>query len=386
MLVIQEENHQETLHLDEVLLSMVPSAVSGGGAFAFATVNGLNAIFDSSEFRNYFKRYSFDLILGVDAITNINALRRASELMRETSGRLRVRIYHAPGVESIFHPKFVWFENKAQSNPSLIVGSGNLTVNGLQRNTEAFCWLDGILSADDVLSPWDQWVEYCEELGYLFEINDPLVVNLAKRNGRRIAVRERGDAEILETTRLGEPIIDIDVGGASSSGLSVMISGIPRQTGRGWSQFNMSKSYFTQYFGFDGTDVEANSKRRILLQEVDANGDLGELESRKGVISSSSHNYRIELEGARKIECPEGNPYVAFLRLEGRRYLYSVFVPGDDLYEQILAFAQSEDSTHRGNQLYRCIVPLEHLSRSIPLMPLVSADVLSDVSESMSDE
>lgn len=371
MLVVQDNDFEGSLHLDEVILSLVPSSVCGGAAFAFVTADGLNAVFGSGEFKEYFKKYSFELIIGIDAITNIAAITRASELIREYRGNFHVRVYFSEDNSSIFHPKFVWFEEKAGSGPSLIIGSGNLTASGLQRNTEAFCWIEGNVASDEVVDTWNQWISSCESKGLLYEINDPKILDLAMQN-TRIYQRRSGIQGQPSFAPNGEPDPNIDLVPSVEKDLEIMIAGIPMQRGRE-SQFNMPKKFFTDFFGFDANDAEKNASRRVLLQQIDVDGKVHDMESRAGVISSTSSNYRIELDGTRGLNREgEGFPCVVILRIGNRRYLYCVLSQSDDLYDEVLEFAKYNNQASSARQLPKCIVPAFYFAKAIPSLPISS--------------
>lgn len=378
VLVIQDDCFSNALHLDEIILSSIPTAVSGGGAFAFASKEGLSAIFDSDEFRTYYRKYRFDLIIGVDAVTDIGALEKALELSRTSKGSLRVRAYCDQGSRFIFHPKFVWLRDQDVSNCATIVGSGNLTLSGLQSNVEAFSWNShNESSINEVVNTWDRWVEECEIAGRLYDIDDSSIRELALRNIRqKMKIGSRAE----EVYREGDGLKEVSFVQQESpsvkskfSETDTFICGIPRQTGRGWSQFNMPKKYFQEYFGFDSKDSESNRRRRILMQSVDESGALGEVESRTGVISSTSSNYRIELQAAKGLSgIPKGeNPYVVFLKVGSRSYRYTVICPNSAFFGSVLDFAKKHDSKHRKNQLYRCIVPSLSLYEAMLSLPLL---------------
>lgn len=378
MLVIQDDCFSNALHLDEIILSSISTAVSGGGAFAFASKEGLSAVFDSDEFRRYYRRYRFDLVIGVDAVTDIGALEKALELSRTSKGALRVRAYCDQGSRFIFHPKFVWLQDQDVSNCTTIVGSGNLTLSGLQSNVEAFSWSNhDEMSINEVVGTWDRWIGECEAAGRLYDVDDPTIRKLAERNIRQ---KLKIGSRVEEVYREGDGLEEVSF---SRQGLSprelgfdemdTFICGIPRQTGRGWSQFNMPKRYFEEYFGFDSDNSESNKRRRVLLQSVSESGALGEIESRSGVISSTSSNFRIELETAKKlVDIPEGkNPYVVFLKVGHRSYRYTVVRPGSLFYENVIDFAQNHDCDHRKGHLYRCIVSSSSLYEAVPSLPLL---------------
>lgn len=364
MLCIQDECFGESLHLDEVLLSSVPTASAGGAAFAFASSDGLNAIFGSNEFREYYKYNKFTLVVGMDAVTNENSLARATELVKQSRGSLDVRVYLTDNPRSIFHPKFAWFKDQREGGSVSLVGSGNLTLQGLQTNVEAFSWES--LSEQQIrqtMRTWENWLRAAESEGRLFEITDDKVLKRAERNSRRRRIQPDNNARGREKEQKTH----------SPHALDVLISGIPKQTGRGWSQFNMKKEYFETYFGFDSEDTSKNIGRRILLQQVLGDGTVQPAESRPGVISSTSSNYRIELDGARDIpENLSGMPLVCFAKGGERYFRYQILLPEDALYAKTLRFADGQSASRPKNQLPKCLVGGDAVREALPELPLLA--------------
>jgi YaaC-like Protein len=106
----------------------------GGAAFGFATRDGVQLLFGNREFRQFLEATDgFELVVGIDAITNIAALDKISALA--TQG-LRARAFWHQRQPLLFHPKVSWF--RRVRGMTLVVGSGNLTPGGLRSNWEAF--------------------------------------------------------------------------------------------------------------------------------------------------------------------------------------------------------------------------------------------------------
>ena len=310
LVIIQDDVYAESLHLDEVLLDAIPHAKNGAAAFAFATADGLSAIFDSKEFAEFYANgHRFDLYLGVDSITNPKALAYAKRLSEKYNDCLNVRIYYDPSRRAIFHPKTTWFENSCGDGCVAFVGSGNLTHAGLQQNVEIFSWIEQ--DADTfatTLSSWNGWIAAASAAGNIHTVDAEIVKEKAKENNISHAqIKPSVKIEDAQPPATTMPVVDED---------EVIISVMPSQKSRGWGQFAMAKEYYTDYFGFS-IDDDPNKivDHRILLRPVFENGEIGTMVSAKGSISRSSQNYRLELAAAREVTVDEGaRPVVVFVK------------------------------------------------------------------------
>lgn len=131
---IQDPNAADATLL-ELLLECTENANHGAGVFSFASTGGAKLLFEDKIFSKFIARNKFELIVGVDAVTvpaTLNFLQSAEAAYRKLS--VRVFFHRQPNV--LFHPKFCWFASR--NHARILVGSGNLTRNGLLRNWEAF--------------------------------------------------------------------------------------------------------------------------------------------------------------------------------------------------------------------------------------------------------
>lgn len=376
MLIIQDDIYAGSLHLDEVLLSAIPEAVGGAAAFAFVSRDGLNAIFNSDEFTDFCRAgHHFELIIGIDSITNEHTLEFAKKLSRDLSGRLIVKVYYDDTTPDIFHAKTSWFRNSNGEGCVAFVRSGNLTLRGLQKNVEMFSWIEQDKEGfSETERTWNGWVEAARLAGRLHDVDDPMVVEKARTNywGRRRS--RRSSAQGQERAITGQNTVSIEN--------AVVVSTIPKQTGRGWSQFAMKKEYYTDYFGFEidesGENPVATGNRRVLLRSVSEDGAIGLAESRRGNISSSSRNYRIELGAARNAEVPDDtNPIVVFIKTDERSYLYEIFdnssVKTAEWLNQLVDFATRNAGARRPTEKPKCWTTLNMLSTALPDLPILKA-------------
>ena len=158
--------------LHEKILELCQGAARGGGAFSFASSDGVNLLMKDEVFRTFLQGGSFELVVGVDAITNEKALATLKKATDELP-TLDVKVFYHQRPQTLFHPKFCWFRRGPKS--VLLTGSGNLTVRGLRGNWEAF----GIGEvagggADSLETQWADWRKAHESR--LRPVDDPEVV------------------------------------------------------------------------------------------------------------------------------------------------------------------------------------------------------------------
>src|SRR6185437_7234180 len=155
-LFLQDPDDSDGIYLVEALLEACQNASRGGGAFAFATAAGAKLFLEDQAFVAFAVANSFDLIIGIDAITNQDALNAIAKAATGASG-MKVYVFLHDRLNSLFHPKFCWF--RTQVGGQLIVGSGNLTIGGLRANWEAFSVTPLRKSeADEVEATWARWI------------------------------------------------------------------------------------------------------------------------------------------------------------------------------------------------------------------------------------
>jgi HKD family nuclease len=124
----------EARTLLDVLVEAASGADRGGGIFAFASCTGIDMLLGDEELRPLVSEKGFELVVGVDSVTDVRALERLAQLSGSRTALMARVLVHDRG--GIFHPKLCWFVHGDRLR--LVVGSGNLTIGGLARNTEAF--------------------------------------------------------------------------------------------------------------------------------------------------------------------------------------------------------------------------------------------------------
>jgi hypothetical protein len=383
MFIIQNPltDKSETLH--EVLLKKIKSSSAGGGAYAFISVSGVQLLLNDTFFKDYLREYEYTLIVGIDSVTSEKAIKELISI-KEEYNNLTLMAYLNPTPRRLFHPKFSWFENIDQSGGTLTLGSGNLTVGGLRQNTEAIVSIE--LDNEElyeIKEKWFEWLNAIEE--NLKPINSTEVMYKVKENDRRFKINKLTSrstvSEIDYTT--SEPLFEVEnntnsdvyeqddnqIWQASGFGINeVLIAEVPK-SGTRWNQVNFSKDVFENYFG---AQAGVNNGYRILLKNVDENGELSEhIESRQAV-SVASRNWRFELEAAKNAGAYpiDGEPIVVFARTGIRMYKYFLSMPDGLFHEALVQFLDSNYEGNNSRVKRRMVTNCQTLIESIPSFPM----------------
>lgn len=361
VLRIQDPKYPISPSLHESLLDSSKAAIRGGAAFSFVSKVGVDLLLKDELFMKFMRGGEFDLIVGVDDITNVKALEALQTLSQEVTN-LRVRVFHHDFSGAIFHPKFCWFRHRRGG--ILVTGSGNLTARGLRGNWEAFTI--STLTTDEIRELEQQWTDWVSaHLIWLKSPDDQAVLERAKLNIPKKRIRpivKPGAVEVEEDTS------DVDDISSDAPQLSdpVLIAEIPRGGNR-WNQANFDLDTFRTFF-----DVQEGITQRILLQHVNNDGTLGNLESRPSV-SVRSQNYRFELEAAAGLDYPEhGRPIAVFLRIATRSFRYKLLMPNDPGHDNMVAFL-NENWHGRADRLRRIVTTTENLQLYWAESPLLTA-------------
>lgn len=364
---IQDPSYNNSKCLHEILLEECINGRSGVGVYAFATYDGIRLLLEDVNFKKFIQTGTFLLIVGMDDITNVKAIQKLKELKTKYKNHLDVMAYIHKKDRSIFHPKFTWF--KKENGGVLILGSGNLTQQGLRTNREAFT----ISRCDEnemelVIAEWKQWISHSES--FLFDICEDVVMECAKINQLKLKTVYEGQKNTLGKNNLatysafvelfkGQPKdkkykkdikkstnvnkekykfdyiieneIDLEYWQVDLEN-KILIAEIPKNGNR-MSQVNFDKKSFEEFFG---ARCGQNGVYRILFRHVNNDGRLDEIEVRQGV-SVESHNYRFELEAAKKIAYPKGKkrPIGIFVKISERDFLYEIVLPSNPIYNEI---------------------------------------------------
>jgi hypothetical protein len=362
---IQDPKYARSPTLHESLLEACKGASTGGGAFSFATKDGVELLLGDEVFASFAQTKKFDLIVGIDAITNVSALNTLANFEKDLKG-LSVRVFFHQVSGALFHPKFCWFRHR--SHGLLIVGSGNLTPRGLRGNWEAFTFISLDLPKFAAMEQmWESWVAFNE--GLLKSPSDQDVLARAALNIPKVfkgaPVPTKRDVVEVETAETEE---DEDIIGGPNTTDRVLVAEIPQSKNR-WKQANFNRHFYTNFFGLS---LKAGSSKRVLLQQVRQDGTLGELENRRGV-PVKSKNYRIELSAATGLPYPkQGLPIAVFVRIAPQSFTYQLLLPGDPGYTNVSAFLDAKWNG-RANEKRRVETDVASLKQSWSTSPLWTA-------------
>jgi HKD family nuclease len=358
-LCIQDPESPIAPSLHESLLAACRGAIHGGGVFAFVTREGCELLLRDEVFSDLATTGTFNLIIGVDEVTNVRALETLREFGEELPG-LTVRVFLHDLSGAIFHPKFCWFRHA--TGGILVTGSGNLTARGLRSNWEAFTVTRlNPREIDEIEQLWNNWTTIHNN--FLRPLDDEEVLEQAARNIRRPA---RRGTRRTRTPRRRDVVVDQSVDSFEPPHISadILIAEIPRASTR-WNQANFDLDNFQNFFGMR----IGNTQLRAILQHVDSNGTLGPLESRPGV-SVRSRNFRLELQAAAGLEYPDENrPIGVFVRVASRTFRYRLLMPDDRDYGIVSEFL---DNNWAGpsNRVRRVITTVNDLRQVWPTSPL----------------
>ncbi len=302
------------------------TADSGGGVFAFASKGGIEAFFGVSAISSMLShRKPFYLVVGVDAITNAEALLYIAETISKRRGTLTAKVFFHEHPASTFHPKFLWFRKGKAIR--LIVGSGNLTLRGLGQtstnsrppgNWEVFTAQTLMGSdADAVMRSIDEWFAAQRAIGSLCELDDGRVKNRAMANGlvrytQAPAPASRPPGKEA-TARRTTPVDDTDF-----STHDILVREIPRNR---HGQADVGKSALTDFFGYAGFPKD------VLIQHVSLTNQVGAAEKIR-LFVNESQNYRLELHAIANISydvaADDSRLILVATKLDRRSFRYTV--------------------------------------------------------------
>lgn len=372
---IQDPTDPDSDYLIDALIDACDGAHAGGGAFAFLSAGGVRLFLKDTSFAEFVGRGRFDLVVGVDAITDDKAVDELTAVAANCPG-LGARVLVPTHPRSIFHPKFAWFDHG--DGGLLLTGSGNLTASGLRWNIEAFSVQE--LDAEQMAATRARWDAFLlRTADCQFAPADPKVIALLERNAlRRKAMRDAGiehpgeveEDAIEEAPADAEKVVpadheaqSTDVAPPIEDGTPVLIAEIPGGGDR-WEQANFSKETFIDFFGASTTQ-----RRKAYLFHVRGDGTLGEQEVRPAVVVKS-RNFRFELHAAKGLGYPAGGrPLGVFARVAVRTFFYMLLLPGFEGYEQIAELLDSQEQQKQG-KMRRIVFDAADVKAAWPTAPL----------------
>ncbi|MDT3252278.1 phospholipase D family protein [Serratia sp. root2] len=362
--LIQNPNDSESVYLVDAILDACKGATRGAGSFAFMSKGGVKLLINDKIFTDFLGRSKFELIVGVDAITDTSAANELN-LIRSKYENLSVKAYLPDSARTIFHPKFIWFEK--DSGGVIITGSGNLTAGGLRWNVEAFDVNELINSEfNKIKEKWGRFL-VCEPEKF-HDIDSQEVITLLERNSERKKILKsltvKKESSASDTIDLNESVIDVDAIPNVVNTMDVLVAEIPKSGSR-WKQANFDAQNFINFFG---ASTEKNNVR-VYFFHVNDNGVIGEPEVRPAV-TVSSHNYRFELDAASDLPYPEdGRPLGIFVKIAVRTFLYMLLMPGVKEHEEMKKLLD-EAVPSPGKKMRRIIFLAHQVKKVWPESPL----------------
>ncbi len=343
----QDPDDNSGTYLLESLLNACELSDYGGGAYAFASASGLSLLLDDDEFIKFVNRGSFELIIGVDAITDIRAIEKVKERISAIP-TLTAKVFLTPSGGPIFHPKISWFR---RGNAGIVItGSGNLTDGGLRGNWEAFV-VDTLDHAQltSIQNAWDSFKASAPHR--LVDLDHPEVQRRAAINAKRPA----------------------NLGGKKKPGITVatqqvLIAEIPDNNKR-FTQANFHKKTFIGYFG-----AQPGAQHRVVFYSINTGGVPQAREVRPSV-TSKSKNFRFELSALFGHTYPtSGRPIGVYVKISTRTFIYCVLFPNDTDYAVVAKYLQ-QHAIKKAKQVLEVFCTVQDLKTVWPASPLWSATI-----------
>ncbi|EIY4754139.1 phospholipase D family protein [Vibrio cholerae] len=364
--------------LHNSILSEASKASEGGGAFAFATKEGIELLLESQEFRGLLSRGVFTLVVGIDAITNTKSI-ETLQIYKDKYENLDVKVFYHKESGVIFHPKFSWFRNTQNTDQgSIIVGSGNLTPRGLRNNWEAY-FETPLLSAQftQTYDTWTHWVSTHTQ--FLCELDDPDVLNKAQENTKEFNRNFTNKVvNINNQPKTTKPKPRVQDGSTTYNNNRYLLLEVPVgrrvNTPSAYTQANLGKQLFEDFFNIDITITPD----LFYFQHVDENGDTDQLEATTPIIKTVSSNYNFKLSATDDKGSPQPvtPPLCIFTEIGVRTYRYRFMLPGDQYYNELRTYLLSQPSIGRGG--HKFIGNQADLYTVIPNAPFLASLLAED--------
>lgn len=358
----------------DALDAAAANARAGGGMFAFATKAGIQRLLSAPNVERLMSSGGqFHLVVGVDAITNGDALLTLEDEVACYRGAL---VAHAflHDYSGTFHPKFSWFTGPG--GLTMVAGSGNLTMSGLgfvgggatpAGNWEAFVTqlLTGT-GADATLHTIDQWVQHHLASGHLRPITDAEVRDQAMANsrvrivppaafGRRAAPRAPLSASTVLLRPLVAPLPSVLEN-------DVFIRELP-QTRPGQADIGQQG---LEFLGFTGVPTA------VFLQHVELDNSLGPTTEQR-LFVNASQNYRVEMQPIARhgyvVDAYDNRMILVAVKLNGRSYRYTVVPVTHSQYAAVSALLGPPSRLGHGRPMRRLIATSAWLRQSWPNAP-----------------
>lgn len=319
-LTLQVPGDGNTLHA--ALVAAATGATGGFAAFAFATSTGIDTAFAEPAVRNLVGTGHFQLVVGLDAITDtaaVTALKTAKAALPLAS----ISLFYNPKGGVLYHPKTMFF--KRQPGGRCLTGSGNLTLGGLRNNWEAF-WRADVSSADAAAleGQWAKWVDVHKD--NLLPAEDARVTAQAALNAK---TRARIQKAVKETDT--EVLAALEEEAADAASLNPFLIAEVSKNRPG--QADIGINTYQDFFG-----ATVGKPREVYFYQVRPDGSLAPPEHRRPVAVSSS-NYRFEVDALRGLQHPANDHFIlVFERIGKSEYRYVLLKPGEAGHASVQKF------------------------------------------------
>lgn len=339
MFDIQDPRYENGKLLNEALLEACNEALYGAGTYAFVSADGVKLLMKNNIFEQFLTRGRYELLIGMDEITNTRTLATLNQFCSQYPN-LKANAFMHNTKESTFHPKYSWF--RYENGGMLVLGSGNLTAKGLRRNTEAFVMQR--VNEEEILSiekKWADWLNSSKE--YIKSLQDPEVIQRAEENAEKIIKNakvtdweEENDAWKFDLNSK-MLIAEITTGWGYEKKKYYQVD-IDIQTGN-------------TFFG-----TEFYPKTNVILRKIHPQGFIEDMEIATINITPNK-KYQIELLAQNNIQkTSKGFPFVIFVRLSLRTFLYTIILPNDRGYRQVKKEMDIRRRDINNLALYQCSV------------------------------
>lgn len=400
--------------LDQMGL-VAPGAEEGLGVFAFASAGGVDSFMDALGLGGTWKTpKKFHLIVGVDAVTNADALLRIADHVKSSGGALTAEVFFHGNPWSTFHPKFAMFRSAASLK--FLTGSGNLTTRGLgvassamnpPGNWEAFIVQE--CSGHQAANHWSDaqdWIKAERGAKRLRPLNDEDVRLQAMSNGLvRYSVPKPSTVAPLgpamggaskpaakATATAGTPVPKWATQGIPPVAATKAASSPPTAPAATAAALNITpldtldigpdllikelssnrpgqadvgKDYLENFFGY-----EAGKSKRIMVQYVSLANIMNPTEEHD-LFRNQSKNYRVELGALKDFSYDkakdDGRIITVVARLAPRSFRYTVVPVTDPEYAIVSHLLGPVSKTNR--KMRGKTFALENLAKHWPAAP-----------------
>lgn len=330
--------------------------------FGFLTGSGVDTLLGYPKVRKVLHHSKVDMLVGLDAVTDRPGLERLLELAKKNP-RFKPRVIQNT-TGALIHPKMLAAQY-TDGRAVAVVGSNNLTLNGLSGNVEGYTIAR--FEPPDHLDLTD-WDEFIRRWGPQITKIDNKALAAADQNVRRL---ERQRTAAKRSTKPGSGVVvsdgqahEIPASEVKDLAEPILVAQIPRAGGR-WPQVHYSAKIIQDFFA-----VKAG--QQVFLRELNSTN----VEEPQVVYSEANKNYKIELGAAREAEKAggypaKGRPVVLFRRESSklRRYRYVLLMPKDVGHDEMAKLAKKEFKGP-AKQVPRVIVPRSSVLKEWPGCPL----------------